>query len=153
MTETPIFEAQGITGALLCWRDRVVIRKKGWPYGHKSEKTIPMRSIGAVQWKEPGLLSGYVQIAYSGSSENKGGTFDAATDENTVMFAKRDAPAFARIRDLIQAQVIRGPTPASAPVVKTPTSVADELSKLAALRDQGVLTEDEFAAQKARILG
>ena len=30
---------------------------------------------------------------------------------------------------------------------------ADELSKLAGLRDQGVITEEEFAAQKAKILG
>ena len=29
---------------------------------------------------------------------------------------------------------------------------SDELTKLAALRDQGVLTEEEFAAQKAKIL-
>jgi hypothetical protein len=32
-------------------------------------------------------------------------------------------------------------------------SAADELSKLAALKDQGVLTDAEFSAQKARILG
>ena len=31
-------------------------------------------------------------------------------------------------------------------------STADEISKLAALRDSGTLTEDEFAAQKSRIL-
>jgi putative oligomerization/nucleic acid binding protein len=31
--------------------------------------------------------------------------------------------------------------------------VADELRKLAELRDAGVLTEAEFAAQKARLLG
>jgi hypothetical protein len=31
-------------------------------------------------------------------------------------------------------------------------SVADELVKLAALRDSCVLTEDEFAAQKAKLL-
>ena len=29
---------------------------------------------------------------------------------------------------------------------------ADELTKLAALRDQGVLTEEEFSAQKAKLL-
>ena len=29
---------------------------------------------------------------------------------------------------------------------------ADELTKLAGLRDQGVITEDEFQAQKARLL-
>jgi hypothetical protein len=33
------------------------------------------------------------------------------------------------------------------------TSKADELTKLAALRDQGVLSSDEFAAQKAALLG
>ena len=32
-------------------------------------------------------------------------------------------------------------------------STADELSKLAALRDQGVITEEEFTAQKAKLLG
>ena len=35
----------------------------------------------------------------------------------------------------------------------TQVSVADELSKLAALRDQGHLSESEFQSQKARLLG
>jgi hypothetical protein len=34
----------------------------------------------------------------------------------------------------------------------TPASPAEELSKLASLRDQGVLTEAEFDAQKAKLL-
>jgi DNA-directed RNA polymerase subunit RPC12/RpoP len=34
-----------------------------------------------------------------------------------------------------------------------PTSVADELKKLIDLRDTGTLTEDEFAHQKALLLG
>jgi ABC-type multidrug transport system fused ATPase/permease subunit len=34
----------------------------------------------------------------------------------------------------------------------TPASTAEELSKLASLRDQGVLTEAEFEAQKAKLL-
>jgi hypothetical protein len=32
-------------------------------------------------------------------------------------------------------------------------SRADELTKFAALRDQGILTEEEFAAQKQKLLG
>jgi len=32
-------------------------------------------------------------------------------------------------------------------------SVADELAKLDRLRDEGVMTEAEFEAQKARLLG
>jgi hypothetical protein len=31
--------------------------------------------------------------------------------------------------------------------------VADQLRKLAGLRDEGILSEEEFAAQKARLLG
>ncbi|WP_082958591.1 SHOCT domain-containing protein [Mycobacterium sp. E3198] len=34
-----------------------------------------------------------------------------------------------------------------------PTSVADELMKLAQLRDAGVLTQEEFEAQKAKLIG
>ena len=35
---------------------------------------------------------------------------------------------------------------------KTETSMADELSKLAQLRDSGVLTEEEFSSQKEKLL-
>ncbi|MFJ4670632.1 SHOCT domain-containing protein [Kitasatospora purpeofusca] len=51
------------------------------------------------------------------------------------------------------------PAPA-APAAPPPTAAAptmeeklDQLKDLATLKDQGVLTEEEFAAQKARILG
>ncbi len=47
------------------------------------------------------------------------------------------------------------PEPAAAPAPAEPTAPADptdQLVKLAQLRDQGVLTEEEFSAQKAKIL-
>jgi hypothetical protein len=44
------------------------------------------------------------------------------------------------------------PSPPTASAVASSASVADELAKLAALRDQGVLSEEEFLAQKARLL-
>ena len=46
--------------------------------------------------------------------------------------------------------IARAPSAATA----TPSgSIADELVKLAALRDSGVLTDAEFATQKARLMG
>lgn len=152
--DEPVFEAHGVTGSLSAWRDRVVIRRKGWPYGTKSEKTVHMRSIGAVQWREPGgLMNGFIQIAHSGSQESKGGTFDAVKDENSIVFVKKAAPDFARIRDFIQERISLAHAPQPAQAASAPTSLADELTKLAALRDQGVLTPEEFDAQKARLLG
>jgi hypothetical protein len=41
--------------------------------------------------------------------------------------------------------------PAAPPAAET--SYLDELERLAALRDQGVLTEDEFQAKKGQLLG
>ncbi len=42
------------------------------------------------------------------------------------------------------------PPPAAAP---DSGDMINQLKELAALKDQGILTEDEFAAQKAKILG
>jgi hypothetical protein len=41
--------------------------------------------------------------------------------------------------------------PAPAPAAAAPSRV-DQLKELAAMKEQGVLTEEEFAAEKARIL-
>jgi hypothetical protein len=48
--------------------------------------------------------------------------------------------------------------PAEAPVDEAPPEAAEsaqiqELRQLAALKDQGILTEEEFSAKKAQILG
>ena len=44
------------------------------------------------------------------------------------------------------------PAPAPAPAAP-PVDLADQLRKLATLRDEGILSEEEFAAQKAKLLG
>jgi hypothetical protein len=43
--------------------------------------------------------------------------------------------------------------PAAAPAAGGGTDLVAELQKLAALREQGILSDDEFAAAKARLLG
>ena len=45
-----------------------------------------------------------------------------------------------------------GPLAQTTATIAVPISVADELAKLAALRDQGVLTPEEFDQQKANML-
>jgi hypothetical protein len=43
--------------------------------------------------------------------------------------------------------------PEPAPAVGLTPENIEQLKELAALKDQGILTEEEFAAQKAKILG
>jgi hypothetical protein len=46
------------------------------------------------------------------------------------------------------------PTPAAAPQAAQPEkSTIDQLKELGELKAQGILTDEEFAAQKAKILG
>lgn len=44
------------------------------------------------------------------------------------------------------------PAPAAAPAAAGSESVIDQLKQFAQLRDQGILTDEEFAAQKAKLL-
>ena len=53
-------------------------------------------------------------------------------------------------------QAAYAPPPPPAPAAPQPPAedpMITKLKELAALRDQGILTEEEFAAQKARVLG
>ena len=54
-------------------------------------------------------------------------------------------------QEMQQAPEQQAPPPAPAPPGEQ--STIEQLKELAALKDQGVLTEEEFAAQKAKILG
>jgi len=55
-------------------------------------------------------------------------------------------------RQAARAQQSQEPAPAAAPAGE-PVDVVDQLKRFADLRDQGILTEEEFAAQKAKLLG
>lgn len=57
--------------------------------------------------------------------------------------------AWFRSHPLFGSQQVAAPTTGAVP----PVSVADEIKKLGELQSQGLLTDEEFAAQKARLLG
>lgn len=118
-------------------------------HGMKGEKLLPFRSITAVQLKEPGRsMSGYIQFSLVGAIENGRGIWDASKDENTVLFTLEHLPQFLGLRDLVEQQ----PGAAANPEIAASTSRAQELAILAGLRDAGHLSEEEFSAEKSRIL-
>ena len=50
-------------------------------------------------------------------------------------------------------QYEQAPPPAPEPGAADSSSLADELQKLATLKEQGILSDDEFAAAKNKLLG
>lgn len=117
--------------------------------GSKGEKSIPIKSITAIQIKPPRLTTGYIQFAYSGASESKGGIMDAVKDENTITFSsKKDLEQAKELKALIESLQNKDSQPET-----SNTSDADELIKFKELLDAGVITEEEFEAKKKQILG
>jgi Short C-terminal domain len=58
-----------------------------------------------------------------------------------------------RISDLEQQQQAPPAAPAPAPAAPASSSMLDQLNQLATLHQQGALTDDEFTAAKAKLLG
>ncbi|MFJ7730655.1 DUF4429 domain-containing protein [Lysinibacillus sp. NPDC097231] len=117
--------------------------------GTKGEKSIPINSITAIQFKKPGLTTGYIQFAYSGSSETKGGTLAAVKDENSITFVKRELQQAKALIALIETKRHARTSLAQAATLST----ADEILKMKELLDAGILTKDEFEAKKKQLLG
>ena len=69
-------------------------------------------------------------------------------------YAAQDQAAYDAQRAQAQPQqFVATPEPAPAPAGGMGSDQIAELKQLADLKDQGILTEEEFAAQKAKILG
>ena len=66
--------------------------------------------------------------------------------------AGMEADQDARISDLEQQQA-PAPAPAPAPAAAASSPMIDQLNQLAELHKQGVLTDEEFAAAKAKVFG
>lgn len=138
---------------------KIVIKRamgvKVFLQGLKGQKEIPIRSIVAVQFKSANtFLSGYIQFTLMGGSEAKAGWQEAGLDENTVEFVKSEEPQFRRIKDAVDAKIEELSRPTAPQPAPQPTSdPIAQLERLAALRSQGVLSDQEFADQKAKLLG
>ncbi|MBE0010972.1 DUF4429 domain-containing protein [Arthrobacter sp. AET 35A] len=125
----------------------------------KGVKRFPITAISNIHVKPAGwVVSGYMQITAAGSNETKSQfgrqTWDALSDENTVSFTQPEEADFLKLRDAIEAaqRDLHAPKPAVT-VAPPREDIMDQLQKLGGLRDAGILTEDEFTAKKAELLG
>lgn len=97
----------------------------------------------------PGLLRGVARTAViAGTATAVSGRVQRRQAEK---FADRDAQIYAE-RDAAYQQATAA-APAAAPASAAPAGdLMDQLQKLGDLHQQGILTDEEFAAQKAKLL-
>lgn len=106
----------------------------------------------------PGLLRGVARTAVvAGTATAVSGRVARRQAEK---FADRDANIYAQREQAYEQQMQPAPAPAQAAPAPAPAPAASgtddmisQLQKLGELHAQGILTDEEFAAQKAKLLG
>ena len=174
LKEKPIFfisDATSWGGALVALEDRCLIVKSGLMGGFMSGSlggsrvtSFYYRDINAVEYNS-GFLTGVLELltaSYNGSanrdywmgmnSPRNANSNDPWTLSNTLPLSKiayRDAhELISQLREMIRDSKETKITLSNSGTV----SIADELAKLAELKSQGVISEEDFQAAKAKLL-
>jgi len=146
-------EYKGYNGTLVLTQTGVIIKRgmKGFLLGGgmlRGDKTIPFKSIVAVQLKRAGLTAGYIQLTLVGGSEAKAGLFQSTKDENSINFHTNGGnnDKFEEAKKLIEERIsVDGSTQQN--------NSLNDLEKLAELKNKGIITEEEFTQKKKQLLG
>lgn len=152
--------ASGKGGSHLIATDqRALIIKAGIATGQffgRKVNAYPYAQLTSVEL-QTGMLDGYVQLSAGGAQgRTLGSRVQQMQADNTCAFNKGDEKAFRavvailreRVATVHQAQASGGQN-AAAPAAP---SIPDQIAQLAHLRDQGILSPDEFEAKKADLL-
>ena len=108
MEDVERFGASGVNGTLEVVPDRIIIRRKrAWMallgQGLRGRKEIAIDRVAGTRFKDAtAFLNGYIQFSLIGDTEARRGAFDAAQDENSVMFTIKQQPGFEKARELIE---------------------------------------------------
>lgn len=123
------------------------------------DQTFDIGEIEGVEWRSPDVFDGHLRLRL-----REGGAAEAPDkDPASVVFGMgtgltHESLPFAAA---VVAAIEDAPVPVVAPSEEaqlpsldghSPTSAADRIRQLAALRDEGLITEEEFQSKKAQLL-
>ena len=149
--------AEGVDGVVTANELEISIKFKGLGrITHGGDESYPMEKVKAVGFKEPGFARGHIQFGVldahgraEANSTNSGWIFGSI--EHMVMFDKKSLKDFIAVKEFVELQIEKHKTWNSS---KQPAqlNIADELGKLAKLKESGILTDEEFQIQKKKLL-
>lgn len=127
----------GNTWLITCTNKRVIFLDKGMLYG-LSQKEIPLEKINSISYTT-GMLLGGISI------------WDGAAKTEIQNIHKQTIKGFVDAINNAITDAKQSNQPGVSQVAQT--DVATQLEKLAGLLERGLLTEEEFKSQKAKLLG
>lgn len=126
--------------------EAVIIKYSMLYYGFLGQKHVPVDNIKTVTWREPGaVLAGFLEFSILGETPPSPMASPNVQHQNRFIYDQRDIQRWRTLKQWIESRIAKRGNAGSA-------SVADELSKLADLLREGLLTREEFEAQKAKLL-
>jgi hypothetical protein len=160
--ETVLVKLKGAFGqAFVVTDSHVYILKYGFMAGHTFGGQCVAYGFNQITGIEirKSLATGVVEVLTAADKNTRGKTYwgqgkESATEaDNMVSFqVYRQGQAF-QLGVSIARETIQKALNARTPPVVEQQSAADEIEKLALLRDKGIVTEEEFQAKKRRLLG
>lgn len=131
--DPPTSKSGKVAGCLAITNQRVMFA--GRAVTKTVNRTIPISQVTSLELSK-GMMLSHVQLTLAGSYEN-------------FLVKYKEAEEFMAVAQA-ELQKSRNQQPASTP--SSASSTADELKKLAELHQQGILTAEEFAEAKSRLL-
>ena len=130
----------GTTWLIVCTQKRILLLDHGFLFGFKQSE-MNLENINSISY-QTGLLFGSIEIWHGGARmliEN--------CDKKTVKpFVEAVNAAMTAIKKG------QGNTPQN-PVTSSSDDVVSQLERLASLMEKGILSQEEFQAQKKKLLG
>ncbi len=133
----------GTTWLIVCTQKRIILLDYGFLFGMKQSE-MALENINSISYQQ-GLLFGSIEIWHGGARmliENCG-------KETVRPFVDAVNKA---IKDL-KNENVQSSVKQQESVQTNQDDIVSKLERLAALKEKGILTDEEFAAQKAKILG
>jgi hypothetical protein len=146
----PIKILKGKMARLEIYEDRAELHRGmmgRFTTGGPSNKTFIYSKLSAIEFKKPGITSGYLQFVGSGLKA-KSGTFNAAKNENSILFTTK-TKQWKEAADFINDKIAEGDKKS----IVQQVSSADEIAKFKDLADKGIITQEEFESKKKELLG
>lgn len=129
------------TWLLVCTNRQVIFCNRGMIYGTE-QYMMPLQRIQSID-SQTGIFFGHIRV------------WDGAKAIEVGTIWKSSIPPFVKtVQEAMNAVNNGQPLPGlSQPQSAVGVDVASQLEKLAKLKSQGVLTDDEFESQKKKLLG
>jgi hypothetical protein len=138
--------AKGTNGLITIDGDWLTIERKG-----AGDRRIPLAAISAVEVRQARVFThGFIRFSVAGSPEFRGGVQSAMRDENAVTFRRGQAKGFNMIRAAVEQYITAHHAGARSGAGEP--DIPEQIKKLGELRDQKLITEEEFEAKKAQLL-